>query len=61
MSTIKNRSEATIWQKKYDAGAPKVGDQAPDFELFDIQGQNPIRLSSFQGQKPVVLIFGSFT
>ena len=61
MSTIKNRSEATIWQKKYDAQAPRVGDTAPDFELFDLQGENPIRLSNFQGQKPVVLIFGSFT
>ena len=25
-ATIKNRQEATSWQKKYDAQAPKVGD-----------------------------------
>ena len=61
MSTIKNRQEASAWQKQYDALAPKVGDKAPDFELRDIQVENPIRLSDFQGQMPVVLIFGSFT
>ncbi len=61
MNTIKNRRDATAWQKQYDALAPKVGDKAPNFELRDIQGENPIRLSDFQGQMPVVLIFGSFT
>jgi len=61
MATIKNRQEATAWQHKYDAGAPRVGDPAPDFELRDIQGEDPIRLSNFRGDKPVVLIFGSFT
>jgi len=61
MSTIKNRREATTWQKHYDALAPKVGGPAPDFELHDIQGINPIRLSDFKGKKPVALIFGSFT
>jgi peroxiredoxin len=61
MATIKNRQEATAWQKKYDAGAPKIGDPAPDFELRDINGEEPIRLSSFFGEKSVVLIFGSFT
>ena len=61
MATIKNRQEATTWQRKFDPGAPKVGDPAPDFELRDIHGKDPIHLSSFQGHKPVVLIFGSFT
>ncbi|NQS91846.1 MAG: redoxin domain-containing protein [Chloroflexi bacterium] len=61
MTTIKNRHEATAWQKHYQKAAPKMGQPAPDFELFDLQGENPIRLSSFRGKKPVVLIFGSFT
>jgi len=61
MATIKNRQEASSWQKKYNTDAPKIGDPAPDFELRDINGENPILLSSFQGVKPVVLIFGSFT
>jgi peroxiredoxin len=59
--TIKNRNHATEWQKQYDAQAPKIGDAAPDFELHDTSGGNPVRLSSFEGQKPVALIFGSFT
>jgi len=59
--TIKNRTHATEWQKQYDAQAPKIGDSAPDFELQDTFGENPVRLSSYKGQKPVVLIFGSFT
>ena len=60
-STITDRKMATSWQKKYDAGAAKAGDMAPDFELSDTDGANPIRLSDFRGQKPVALIFGSFT
>ena len=61
MSTLKNRKEATNWQKKHDALAPKIGDLAPDFELRDMNGENPLRLSDFYGKKPVALIFGSFT
>ncbi len=41
--------------------APKKGDLAPDFKLFDIEGKESVRLSDFQGEKPVALIFGSFT
>jgi hypothetical protein len=39
----------------------KVGDPAPDFTLADPAGKQQTRLSSFQGNKPVVLIFGSFS
>lgn len=49
------------WQKKYDARAPKVGDLAPDFELADVNGENPVRLSDFRRRVPVALVFGSFT
>ncbi len=58
---IKNRSDADAWQKQYDALAPKMGDDAPDFSLCDVRGENPIQLSDFNGSKPVALIFGSFT
>ena len=61
MSTIKTRQEATVWQRKYDAKAPKAGDMAPDFELRDVNGLNPVCLSEFRRVKPVALIFGSFT
>ncbi len=32
------------------------GQLAPDFELTDIN-ENPVRLSTFRGNKPVVLAF----
>ncbi len=61
LDTLRYRSESKAWQKRYDALAPKAGDVATDFELRDVNGENPVRLSGFQGQKPVVLIFGSYT
>lgn len=41
---------------------PSPGDPAPDFELplFD-DPQRTVRLASFRGDRPVVLIFGSYT
>ena len=59
--TLKYRRESNAWQRKYDAHAPKTGDVAPDFELFDVTGKHRIRLSDFKGKKPVALMFGSFT
>ena len=41
--------------------APNLGEIAPDFELRSPNGLTSVRLSSFRGDKPVVLIFGSFT
>ena len=38
--------------------SPKVGDNAPDFSLVDLSG-NEVRLSDFKGKKSVVLIFYS--
>ncbi len=58
---IKQRKEWVAWQKKADALSPKVGAVAPDFELHDVNGENPIRLSDFRDRKPVALMFGSFT
>ena len=51
----------STWQKKYGPLAPKKGDVAPDFDLMDADGQDRVRLSDFQGKKPVALVFGSFT
>jgi hypothetical protein len=59
--TIQNRREAKAWHERYDPLAPKAGDVAPDFELRDLNGENPVRLSSFRGRTPVALVFGSFT
>ncbi len=58
---INDRKAARAWQERHDAHAPKPGDVAPDFELRDVNGKDPVHLSDFQGRKPVALIFGSFT
>jgi len=42
-------------------GNLKVGDPAPDFELKVRGSEQRLRLSDFQGNKPVALVFGSFT
>ena len=59
--TLKNRRDASAWQRKFDPLAPKVGDLAPDFTLYDVRGEEWVRLSDFRGVKPVALVFGSFT
>ena len=58
---IRMRRKFKARQKKLDAGAPKVGDVAPDFELLDPSGQSSVRLTDFRGKKPVALSFGSYT
>ena len=60
-NTIQNRNQARLWHETYAPLAPKAGDVAPDFQLYDLNGENPVRLSDFRGQSPVALVFGSFT
>ena len=60
-ATIRNRKEATAWQNRYDPGAPKRGEPAPDFALSDTSGEGPVRLSELLTDRPVALVFGSFT
>lgn len=55
------RSRVMAHQKGLDKLAPKAGDPAPDFRLFDVSGARAITLSDFRGKKPVALVFGSFT
>ena len=61
LKTLQEMKKHREWQSEHDATAPRVGDVAPDFELFDVNGDNPVRLSGFRGAKPVALIFGSYT
>jgi hypothetical protein len=61
LKIIRARNQQRAWQKRYDSLAPKEGDVAQDFELYDTDGKNSIRLSDFMGKKPVALIFGSYT
>jgi hypothetical protein len=50
----------TMW-KSARSGHLQIGDQSPDFTLPLLDHSGSITLSSFRGQKPVVLIFGSYT
>ena len=59
--TFKNRHEAHTWLDRHDPLAPKEGDTAPDFGLRDVKGERSVRLSDFRDQKPVALVFGSYT
>lgn len=42
-------------------GRVRVGEMAPDFDLESTDHQGHFQLSALQGQKPVVLVFGSYT
>ena len=44
-----------------DEMGPHAGDVPPDFNLKLIGSEDRVRLSSFKWQKPVALIFGSYT
>jgi hypothetical protein len=59
--TIVGLRDSVAWHKRYGPQAPKAGDLAPDFELWDVDGQNSVRLSDFSCRRPVALVFGSFT
>lgn len=61
LKTIRSMKDHREWQQKYDTNAPKEGDLAPDFELYDTHNEQSVRLSDFRGEKPVALIFGSYT
>jgi hypothetical protein len=50
----------TMW-KQARRGALQPGDMAPDFNLPLLGASEQVRLSSLRGQRPVVLIFGSYT
>jgi hypothetical protein len=55
------RRQLVPLQKALNQLAPKEGDMAPDFTLIDSSGTESVTLSDFRGEKPVALIFGSFT
>jgi hypothetical protein len=49
-----------LWQVAR-GGNVNVGDLAPDFSLESPDHKASFRLSSLRGEKPVVLVFGSYT
>jgi hypothetical protein len=50
----------TLWMTAR-SGHVRVGDTAPDFSLEGADHKSHFQLSSLRGQKPVVLVFGSYT
>ncbi|MFN7924239.1 MAG: hypothetical protein U0Q16_29325 [Bryobacteraceae bacterium] len=42
-------------------GSVAVGDPAPDFDLERLDKSGRVKLTSFLGSRPVVLVFGSYT
>lgn len=44
-----------------DQMGPHEGETPPDFNLKRMGSDQRVRLSSFQGKKPVALVFGSYT
>jgi len=50
----------TMW-KRARAGALQPGEMAPDFQLPTLDHRDTVRLCSFRGSRPVVLVFGSYT
>lgn len=51
---------STLWSIAR-GGKLHVGDPAPDFELRRQDKSGSVRLSSFKADRPVVLVFGSYT
>lgn len=50
----------TMWTRAR-AGSLKTGDTAPDFLLTKLDKSGTLQLSALSAQKPVVLVFGSYT
>jgi hypothetical protein len=50
----------TLWMTAR-SGRAHVGDKAPDLSLEAADHKSHFQLSSLRGQKPVVLVFGSYT
>ena len=50
----------TMWLRAR-AGKVKVGDVAPDFTVKTLETKEPVQLASLWADKPVVLVFGSYT
>jgi len=50
----------TMYQRT-EQGELQVGDIAPDVRLITLDGNSEVHLSQLLGEKPLVLIFGSYT
>ncbi len=50
----------TMWSEARK-GTLNVGDTAPSFTVTNLEGQLPVQLAGLWAEKPVVLVFGSYT
>ena len=53
-----------IGMLRYDSrrqGKLEVGDRAPDVQLVSLDGKSPVSLLGGKRDRPLVLVFGSFT
>jgi hypothetical protein len=50
----------TLWTHAR-AGPLQIGDTAPDFSLMKVDKNATIQLAALNSQRPVVLVFGSYT
>ena len=57
----KERIKEELKKFGHGEGRLKAGDPAADFTLKRLHSEQTVRLSSFQGVKPVALVFGSYT
>ena len=59
--TVVNMADGYALVEERRHNHPVVGELSPDFELKRFDGIGSVRLSSYRGHKPVVLVFGSLT
>jgi hypothetical protein len=50
----------TLWSRARK-GSLNIGDKAPDIMVKTLDAKEPMQLASLWGDKPVVLVFGSYT
>jgi hypothetical protein len=53
-----------IGMLRYDSrreGRLRPGDRAPDITLLSLDGRSPVQLLGGKRERPLVLVFGSFT
>ncbi len=58
---ISQKDKRAVYIKQRRVGDLQVGDEAPDFTLEAADGSKTVQLASFEGNREVVLIFGSYT
>lgn len=59
--TVTDQDSGMLLLRSRLSNHPKLGERAPDFELERADGKGTIRLSEYHTDRPVVLVFGSWT